>query len=573
MVGGDFPGWLADLIGRGRTLGLADRRGECIYSACPHYRHCFIERSIRRARRAEHRHRQPRAGDDPGGAAAGDDEGELPPRYVFDEGHHLFDAADSAFAGHLTGQETAELRRWLLGAEGAAQPRARPEAPHRGSGRGRRRRQARRCRRSSRRPALCPARAGSSASSTARPRARPSASSRWCASRSARAPTSATGPMGWRPIARPPPDGAARGGRDASAVALDALLRRRCGRSPSAWRRASTTRPTRSTRRPACASRRWRAGSKRRGEMELAGWRAMLAALGKPTPAGVRRLVRRRAHRRAATSMSACTATGSIRRSPSPQAVALPAHGMVVTSATLTDGSGDEASRLGRGRGAHRRAPSAAPRCARACPRPSTIAAQTRVFIVTDVDKRRSRPGGRRLSRAVPGRGRRRARPVHRDRRGCAPCTSASPPALEAAGLPLLAQHVDGIDTATLVDIFRAEEDACLLGTDAVRDGVDVPGRSLRLIVFDRVPWPRPDILHRARKAAFGGARLRRRADAAPAEAGLRPADPPRRRPRRVRAARPPDALAPGRRLSRRGGGAPARPRRGGRRDAGVPRP
>jgi ATP-dependent DNA helicase DinG len=39
-----------------------------------------------------------------------------------------------------------------------------------------------------------------------------------------------------------------------------------------------------------------------------------------------------------------------------------------------------------------------------------------------------------------------------------------------------------------------------------VRDGVDVPGRSLRLIVFDRVPWPRPTILHRARKAIFGGA-------------------------------------------------------------------
>jgi ATP-dependent DNA helicase DinG len=77
---------------------------------------------------------------------------------------------------------------------------------------------------------------------------------------------------------------------------------------------------------------------------------------------------------------------------------------------------------------------------------------------------------------------------------------------LEAAGLPLLAQHVDAMDTSTLVDIFRAEEDWSLLGTDAVRDGVDVPGRSLRLIVFDRVPWPRPDILHKARKAAFGGA-------------------------------------------------------------------
>jgi ATP-dependent DNA helicase DinG len=56
-----------------------------------------------------------------------------------------------------------------------------------------------------------------------------------------------------------------------------------------------------------------------------------------------------------------------------------------------------------------------------------------------------------------------------------------------------------------LVDIFRAEEDACLLGTDAVRDGVDVPGRSLRLLVFDRVPWPRPDILHKARRSRFGG--------------------------------------------------------------------
>jgi ATP-dependent DNA helicase DinG len=39
-----------------------------------------------------------------------------------------------------------------------------------------------------------------------------------------------------------------------------------------------------------------------------------------------------------------------------------------------------------------------------------------------------------------------------------------------------------------------------------VRDGVDVPGRSLRLIAFDRVPWPRPNILYRARRTAFGGA-------------------------------------------------------------------
>ncbi len=38
-----------------------------------------------------------------------------------------------------------------------------------------------------------------------------------------------------------------------------------------------------------------------------------------------------------------------------------------------------------------------------------------------------------------------------------------------------------------------------------MRDGVDVPGRSLRLLVFDRIPWPRPDILHKARRERFGG--------------------------------------------------------------------
>jgi ATP-dependent DNA helicase DinG len=44
-----------------------------------------------------------------------------------------------------------------------------------------------------------------------------------------------------------------------------------------------------------------------------------------------------------------------------------------------------------------------------------------------------------------------------------------------------------------------------LLGTDALRDGVDVPGESLRLVVMERVPWPRPTVLHAARRLANGG--------------------------------------------------------------------
>jgi ATP-dependent DNA helicase DinG len=75
---------------------------------------------------------------------------------------------------------------------------------------------------------------------------------------------------------------------------------------------------------------------------------------------------------------------------------------------------------------------------------------------------------------------------------------------LSAAGLMLYTQHVDALDTGTLVDLFRADENACVLGTDALRDGIDVPGRSLRLCVFDKVPWPKPTILHKARRARFG---------------------------------------------------------------------
>ena len=75
---------------------------------------------------------------------------------------------------------------------------------------------------------------------------------------------------------------------------------------------------------------------------------------------------------------------------------------------------------------------------------------------------------------------------------------------LEDHDLRLYAQHIDGMDTGTLVDIFRDDTHACLLGTDAVRDGVDVPGEALRLLVYDRVPWPRPTILHKARCDRFG---------------------------------------------------------------------
>jgi ATP-dependent DNA helicase DinG len=189
---------------------------------------------------------------------------------------------------------------------------------------------------------------------------------------------------------------------------------------------------------------------------------------------------------------------------PFVRSVAESADGVVVTSATLRDGSGDAEADWHM---AERRAGAvqlSTPAVRVAVASPFDYAAATRVFVVTDVrkdDMGQVAAAYRDLFLAAGGGGLGLFTAISRLRdvwsRIAAP--------LDAAGIPLLAQHVDGMDTGTLVDIFRAERDACLLGTDAVRDGVDVPGQSLRLIVFDRVPWPRPDTLHRARRAAFGG--------------------------------------------------------------------
>ncbi|MFC7466395.1 ATP-dependent DNA helicase [Brachybacterium sp. GCM10030252] len=71
-------------------------------------------------------------------------------------------------------------------------------------------------------------------------------------------------------------------------------------------------------------------------------------------------------------------------------------------------------------------------------------------------------------------------------------------------GAELAAEHVrarldltigvQGEDSmANLVRIFRDDEDASLFGTLTLWQGVDVSGRSLRLVTIDRIPFPRPD--------------------------------------------------------------------------------
>ena len=61
----------------------------------------------------------------------------------------------------------------------------------------------------------------------------------------------------------------------------------------------------------------------------------------------------------------------------------------------------------------------------------------------------------------------------------------------ERIGQPLLCQGDDV--TAQLVRQFAEDEPTCLFGTLSLWQGVDVPGNSLRLVIIDRIPFPRPD--------------------------------------------------------------------------------
>ncbi len=503
LAGGDFPAWLPGLLGRGRTLGLADRRGECVHSACPHYRKCFVEKSVRSARRADlvianHALTMVQAAlAGPGGGG-----GAPPTRYVFDEGHHVFDAADGAFSARLSGVETAELRRWLDGS-GARRP---------ARARGLRRRiedlvagEAEAEEALGR--VLAAARALPEEGWTVRlaegrPRGPAEAFLEPVRRQVLARDPAADGPYSLEADAKPPVDGLL-----GAAAALDAALGELL-RPMEALRDAlaamlddgarTLESPTRLRIEAAVRS------LDRRGAPMVGAWRAMLRSLAGETPPEfvdwfeIERIEGRDADVGMRRHWIDPTA-------PLHEAVVRPAHGVVVTSATLRDVSGDgEADwRAAEARAGAARLPRPALRAA--VPSPFDYAGQTRVFVVRDVnrgDPDRVAAAYRELFLAAGGGALglftaiRRLRETHR--RVVGP--------LDDAGLALYAQHVDGIDLAALVDIFRAEEDSCLFGTDAARDGVDVPGRSLRLIVFDRTPWPRPDILHRARREAFGGA-------------------------------------------------------------------
>ncbi|MGH1402782.1 MAG: ATP-dependent DNA helicase [Alphaproteobacteria bacterium] len=499
LSGASFPGWLSTILGFANSSGLSDRRGECIYSACDHYNRCFIERSVRKAKRsrlviANHALVMIQS------AMAASSE-TLPTRYIFDEGHHLFDAADSAFAAHLTARETADLRRWIMGAEGGKQKRARglkrriedliegdPDAMK--------------------------------ALDDIMHHAQSLCAQGWSRRFKDKIPNGPTEqflmeiyrvvharaegvhlPYSLETGLFPIDDGILNTSKALKSALLD-LLKPIKSLSKILHQKLVDDQGMLDNdvrkRLDALAT-----SLERRGKMTVQSWIDMLDTLesGEPISNFVDWMEVERIDGKAID-------VGTYRHyldpmKPFASSIRPHLHGMGITSATLRDRTDDEEynwktaqERCGAQYLTHTPEQSS-------YPSPFNYNKCAKVFIVDDVNKNdldQVASAYRALFTASGGSALglftaiQRLRAVH---------NKIFIP-LEEDGIPLYAQHSDTIDTGTLIDMFKEEETACLLGTDAVRDGVDVPGKSLRLLVFDRVPWPRPTILHKARKEAFG---------------------------------------------------------------------
>ncbi len=564
ILSGDFPTWLPSLLPPTapaavfQTLSpgaLVDRRGECTYAACPHFRVCFIEKSVRKAKSAslvianhalvmaqaayDLRDRSRAQGDSKmrgaelNGEDMQEDEAITPAlsRLVFDEGHHVFEAADSAFATRLSGLEAFELRRWIRGNEGRSR-----------RGRGVEKR-------------LGDLVTGNQPAKTAMDELIRAAlvlpgdgfSQRISIRTQNGGGIDPIGPIETLLVAalaqielrqsdsnarvRPVED---QGGECEAHPCLDAvadaakLAARALGTVEApmlALVRAledmlndtSAELESYDRNRLEGALR----GLERRARMLLPAWRSLLqqlAEVGEDIVDDANKVqtvdwFSTELHRGRVVdvSLNRHYVDPSL---PLAEFVLKPAHGVLIASATLSDGARDTVARqpgdeadpkdifaLARQRtGANHLVMGAK---AERILSPFDYAAQARLFVVTDVgrdDPRAVAAAMQALFIAAQGGGLglftaiRRLRAVYD--------LIARP--LAETGLPLYAQHVDPLDVSDLISVFRAEHHSCLLGTDAVRDGVDVPGQALRLIAFDRVPWPRPDTLHRARRAHFG---------------------------------------------------------------------
>ena len=523
LTGANFPAWLVDLMGPRATTSLSDRRGECIHSACPHYQKCFVEKSVRGARHADivianhalvminaalgtHGAQSQRKED----AAPTLAELMAPRRIIFDEGHHVFDAADSAFSAVASAMEAAELRRWVRGAEDG----------RRGRARGLRKRFE---------DLIADNDEALAALEAVTEAARCLPAEGWRMRFSDGAPLGQAEAFFFqlrRFIYRNAPDTTSlfdiqiglEGVSDnvvttaeAFATALEAMTAPLTSLSKVIYQMLDTEAEeldqTMRARLEGAAR-----GLERRAGGPIASWIVMLRDLsstGRDLFVDWAQLDRRDGadidiglHRHFldptepfATSVLRSTDGVAVTSATLADTVLVPHEDGISPPAHVTDW---QSARMLTG-ASHLPYPA----LISAHASPFSYATATKVFVINDVAKDRPTATAGAMSalfKAAGGGGLglftaiQRLRAVHTNLL----------PELAQAGISLYGQHVDRMNLSTLIQLFREDNHACLLGTDAVRDGVDVPGEALRIMIYDRVPWPRPDMLYKARSDYYG---------------------------------------------------------------------
>ena len=557
LTGASFPAWLVDLVGARFTTSLADRRGECIHSACTHYHKCFVEKSVRAARSADivvanHALAMIQA------AFAGPGERDRPTRYIFDEGHHVFEAADSAFSAALTAIEAAEMRRWVRGAEDGRRGRARGLTRRLGE-------------------LLADDAEALALLEDAAEAARILPGTGWVKRLSENSPAgvaeqffnalrSAVYARASQPETLydmqtdlyPVPDDLIQPAHafadalskmtkplqaladkltqklDDEADTLDSQMRARLeGAIRGLTLRASGPLSAWVVMLRDCTG----VDTSREGRDGFIDWMQIDRIEGQDRDVGLHRhhldpsepfaeQVLKQAHGVAITSATlrdiaprekqANTQIQDPKSEPditqkdtkTPQEQTFDSNKAQANTATPQDQN--QQSQETQAKADTTRASWLTAQTltgAAHLPHPALLsqhdspfdyARQTRVFVVNDVvrDRPEATAGAMASLMQAAGGGTLGLFTAIQRLKSVYPLLNRK---LDEAGLPLYGQHVDRMNLQTLLSLFRADRDSCLIGTDAVRDGVDVPGEALRMIIYDRVPWPRPDMLFRAR--------------------------------------------------------------------------
>lgn len=520
LFGGDLPSWFNDLFSERLLYQLAERRGECIHGACPHYQCCFVENSIHKAQNADivianHALVMQQISWYMNNNL--NDQSNFPTRFIFDEAHHLLDATDSAYSVAFSLLETSELRRWLLGNEG-----------NKTRSKGLKKR-------------IHDVIVGDAKLERLL--------------ESILQATHALPILNWSSHFSTEPDNnfvpdsnpteyffylvytqiLARSQKNISPIPVPEYYdQNECDLFPilpELQQQASilsecflqlltpllqfiqtlehklkvdidTLDKYSKDRIETTIS-----SLQRRAVNPLSVWVDLLNLLDQP----------KQDQQEPQTHVTFLKIEKSGTRIldvgifhhwldptlPFMKSIANYAHGIILTSATLRDDSQHDTEATWQA--AEKRVgtphlPLAPIRASLACP--FDYSKQARIYIINDINTpsinnlahaylnlfQASKGGALGLFTAIQ-----RLRAVHQK--------IIHP--LEEQNISLFAQHVDPINNNSLIELFKSEQHSCLLGTDAMRDGINIPGDALRLVVFEKMPWPRPDILHRERRRYF----------------------------------------------------------------------